>query len=226
MQTVTLEYRRDCFADTSTGRVVHRSGFTEFTTLPFRAMLRLLCGTLAQLETKDIEVTLQRTDRAGLLPYRLDNATVQLLVDDPIAGIQAMEYASPSPSTIAQRIREERNPPTTLGVTAGLDALADAFGDTIMFRVRGQELECPGCGFWGGYVAGSTRFSCHKKCQHSFVVRCARTWGYIRVEHLLEMDLDRFFFPRVWNQGQSWVSREELQKKYAEYLYEKGQLHV
>jgi hypothetical protein len=67
-----------------------------------------------------------------------------------------------------------------------------------------------------------TAFVCPKKCRGRFIVTCQKELGYVDVRYLLEnTKLDRFYFPRAWNDGASWVSRESLQKKYNEYVKEK-----
>jgi hypothetical protein len=134
-----------------------------------------------------------------------------------------------------EQVRRERapTPPTTL--RTGHATIADAFGDSVAFKVRGHELECPGCGFWGMYTtpgllndperAGQTfktAFVCPKKCRGRFIVSCQKEWGFVGVDYLLDQTkLDAFYFPRDWNGGQPWVSREDLQKKYDEYKKDK-----
>ena len=245
MIQVILEYRRDAGAMTSTGQIstgdVDGTRIVAFNSLEFREMLKVLCRVLSYAPAEEeVEVHLQRTDRDGLLPYKLDAVTVTLLRTDPVAGIQALEYPSPSPSTTVQRVREERSPSPPPLVTAGRAVLADAFGDVIYFKVRGPELECPGCGFWGRYTLPEvlsdpdrvgaeykTIFACSRKCRRRFHVSCAKEWGYVDVDYLLKnTDLQAFYFPRGWNQGHLWVSREALQKKFEEFTAEKAGFHV
>lgn len=241
---MVLEYKRDGAALTSSGRILSDENglITEegdFSHLDFRAMLKRLVMALAVFpEDHALDVVLQRTDREGILPYKLDAATVQLLRTDPVAGIQAMEYHYGSPSVTEQRAKEEREPTATRPIRAGHATLADAFGDVVYFKVRGHELECPGCGFWGMYIspgllkdperAGQvvkTAFVCPKKCHTRFIVTCQQEWGYVDVEYLLEKTkLEAFYLPRAWNEGRPWVSRESLQKKYNEFNAEKEKL--
>jgi predicted RNA-binding Zn-ribbon protein involved in translation (DUF1610 family) len=134
-----------------------------------------------------------------------------------------------------KRVQEERAPVPPAPIRAGHATLADAFGEVIYFRVRGHELECPGCGFWGMFTspgllkdpdrAGTrfkTAFVCPKKCGERFIVSCEDSWGYVHVEDLLKSSkLNAFYFPRTWNEGRPWVTRESLQQKYNEYKAEK-----
>jgi hypothetical protein len=228
---VRLEYRRDPGAFTSTGSIQQEGTQQEFVAVEFREMMQMLARVL-EPGSDETEVILQRTDRPGLLPYKLDAALVQLLRTNPEAAIESMEFSSQSPSLTAQRAAEATEPPRP--IPAGHDALADSFGDVVYFRVRGHELECPGCGFWGMYTSPGlldsvdregavfrTVFVCPKKCKERFAVTCLRQWGYVRVDHLLEGTLPAFYFPRAWNEGRPWVSRGMLEQKYSAYKAEK-----
>jgi hypothetical protein len=238
---VTLSYRRTP-DDLSTGSIKsNENGLVteegEFADLEFKRMLQQLAAVLLCFpEDQTIDVQLQRTDREGLLAYKLDAKTVELLRTDTVAAIQAMEYPTHSPSGTVRRVREERTAPLRLTpIRAGHEALIDSFGDVLYFKLRGHELECPGCGFWGmftspGLLADPERagqvfktiFVCPKKCKERFAVTCQETLGYVATRYLLEhTKLDRFYFPRAWNGGRSWISREGLQKKYDEYKKEK-----
>jgi hypothetical protein len=238
MTKVTLEYRRVGTTLLSEGRIISdENGLLTEDGLPlvdasFRDLLKALARALETFE-KDVpvEVYFQRTDREGLLPYKLDEATVKLLREDPVAAIQALEYPTHSPSSTIERVRKEREVQTIQPIAAGHTALADSFGDVVYFKVRAHELECPGCGFWGMYTtpgllsdkdrAGEvmkTAFVCPKKCKTRFIVTCDRAWGYVDVKYLLEQTkLDAFYFPRAWNEGRPWVSRETLTKMFNEY---------
>jgi hypothetical protein len=243
--TVTLEYKRDEGAVTSTGRLLSNDNglITEegspFTSVEFPVMLGLLCDALGNWPPEDeVAVVLQRTDRAGLLPYTLDKKTVTLLRTDREAGIKSFDAYVQSPSTSVQRTQEERVKRVAAPIRAGQATLADSFGDQLFFRVRAHELECPGCGFWGMFIspgllkdperAGTvvkTAFVCPKKCKARVIVTCDEKWGYVDTKYLLDQTtLQAFFFPRGWNEGHPWVSRESLQQKYDEYKTAKEQL--
>lgn len=239
---VTLEYQRVPGTTTSSGRFLSDENglLTEegepFEKLEFREMMRRLAQTLqAWPPEQPVGVSLQRTDRDGLLPYQLDAKTVELFRTDPVAAIAAFEYPTHSPSTTVRRVKQERTPRVLPSIAVGHDVLAQAFGDQVYFKVRRHELECPGCGFWGMFTspgllndperAGHVMklaFVCPKKCHVRLIVTCGEKWGYVDTDYLLgHTTLDAFYLPRTWNEGGPWVSREALQKKYNEYQTEK-----
>jgi hypothetical protein len=237
---VCLEYGRIDKTVLSTGRITSNDGglVTEegtFEEVEYRDMLKQLVTVLSHWPIEqELQVELRRTERPGLLPYALDQETVRLLRTDPVAGITAMQFAQ-SPSMALQRLQEARapNPPPVIRV--GHEVLADAFGGELYFKVRGHELECPGCGFWGPYTtpwllanpdregaAFKTVFLCNKRCRARFVVSCAGVWGQVQVAYLLNnTKLDAFYFPRAWNEGRPWVTRDTLKTRYETYLAEK-----
>jgi hypothetical protein len=241
---LTLEYKRVSSATgcaISTGRIMSKENglVTEeasFSGLDFKQMIGQLAGVLLTWpDDHDIPITLQRTDREGLLPYELDKKTVELIRTDPVAAIQAMEFSNSSPSSTVRRVQRERVMMPAPPITVGYEALLESFGDVVYFKVRAHELECPGCGYWGMFIspgllkdperAGEvvkTAFVCPKLCRTRFIVTCQERLGYVDTEYLLKQTkLERFYFPRAWNEGRSWVSREALQQKYDAYLAEK-----
>lgn len=239
MIRIVLAYMRNPGDVTSRGHI-SRDGqeLAAFEADDYQTMLTRLVRVLTaeNVSTQTVvEVVLQRTDREGLLPYRLDDATVHLLRTDPVAAMAAMNAFSRSPSQAVRRVQETRTPQVPPPVRAGHDTLADVFGDVLYFKVRQHELECPGCGYWGMYTspglllnperAGAVIknvFVCPKKCRARFVVTCQKSWGYVSTEYLLENTaLPAFYFPREWNDGQQWISREALQMKFNEYKVEK-----
>ena len=241
---ITLFYHREAPDVLSTGRIesTEMGLVTEedsFTRLEFRDMLKRLCDVLTRWPAEEeLRVVFQRTDRARLVPYRLDPQTVALFRTDPVAAIASMTTAYQSPSTTEKRVKEERDPTPAPVIRAGYDTLADAFGDVLFFRVKNNTLECPGCGFWGAWtILGllndpervgeefKTIFACRAKCLKHLAVSCRERWGYIRTEYLLEnTNLDRFYFPRGWNDFRPWVSRDELRALLAKYKHEKEQI--
>jgi hypothetical protein len=48
-------------------------------------------------------------------------------------------------------------------------------------------------------------------------------WVRFSVHDLLELNKERYYLPRVWNTSGPWISHEDLQKKYREYLKEREQ---
>jgi hypothetical protein len=242
---VTLEYKRASSAagcTTSSGRVTSKEGALlteegEFQSLPFKDMLLKVHATLQNWgEDEPVDIVIRRTDRDGLMPYKLDPATVKLLRTDPEAAVAALTVPDRSPSGEVRKVREANVPIVMPPLKVGDDVLADAFGDQLYFRVRGHELECPGCGFWGMFTtpgllndpdrAGlsfKTAFVCRKRCGcERFIVTCNKEWGYVDTTYLLEQTkLAAFYFPRAWNGGRPWVTRENLQKMFNQYKEEK-----
>jgi hypothetical protein len=244
MIEVTLEYKRDAGTVLSTGRVLSNEGGLiteegEFSGIEYRKMIAQLHDVLKNwADEEPVDVILQRTDREGLLPYKLDGATVHLIRTDPIAAVAALSVPDRSPSGAAKRAVAHSVPIVVPPIAIGDDVLADAFGDQVYFNVKGHELECPGCGFWGIYTTPGllndeerggasfkTMFGCKKRCGcERFPVTCNKKWGYVSTKYLLEeTKLAAFYFPRAWNGGKPWVTRETLQKLYDQYKEEKEQ---
>jgi hypothetical protein len=208
---------------------------TSFKAASFQSMISKLCDELRQVP--DAEVFIRRTDREGLVPYKLDAKTVTLIREDPLAAAEAMTYHQTSPSTAIKRMRERNVAIEPQPVRVGFDVLSEAFGDDVYFRVRGHELECPGCGFWSPFTSQGllndpdrvktvfmTAFVCQKKCRGRFIVKCWERWGSVPVEYLLKnTKLDLFYLPRPWNDGGSggWIGRAALQYKFDQYNKEK-----
>lgn len=240
MMEVTLEYKRQGTTMLSEGKITYSEGdFTStvpFAGIEYKPMMAALSTVLRAFpDDTEVKVLIQRTDRAGLQPYTLDDATVQLLRNDPVAGIQALSISSPRPAQVLDNIKKAQRPPIPLApLRAGSETMADAFGEKVAFKVRGHELECPGCGFWSIYTtpgllndperAGlvfKTAFVCRKKCCQRFIVSCHKEWGFVDVEDLLKTVLPAFYLPRVWNNRRPWISRADLEQKYNEYKKEK-----
>jgi hypothetical protein len=207
-QKITLEYRRQ--GELSTGTIDTEA----FEGLPFDRMLYRLAQKI--IDVGDCEVVLRRTDRRGYHPYRLDAATVELLRRDPVAAVQALTFAG-SPSSIFQRVQKERRP-IVPSLRVGLDVLADAFGEQVHVKLRAEQVECPGCGFWSPLVGNP--FTCRKRCLISLTVEPRSRWAAVFVKDLLGSGLDRFYLPREWNPG-GWVTRESLEQRLTDYVQER-----
>jgi len=233
---VTLSYRRDEGAETSSGIIV-TDWVTWDDTFHFKAntFAQMISRLSQEIAGLDCEVFIQRTDREGLVPYKLDQTTVDLIRDEPGAAIVALTYTQVRPSTAIRKAKQRDVPIVVPPVKIGTDVLAEAFGDYVCFRVRKHELECPGCGFWGIYASPGllasleregqvfkTVFACQKKCKGRFMVTCMERWGSVDVGYLLEKTpLSAFYLPRSWNSGRSWITREELQSKHDQFKKEK-----
>ncbi len=234
-----LRYKRE--GELSTGTVESKEGeeqkiLATFSCLHYDQMLKQLCQALATCPLEaDVSITIQRSDRAGLNPFPLDKATVELFRTDPVAAVRIMAQPLRSPSSIEKEVRDESTPIKLGPIRACTDAAAEAFGDNLFFRVRDVSLECPGCGFWGAFttpgllhhssregIEFKTTYVCRAKCLERFVVTCREKWGYVSTEFLLmDTKLDRFYFPREWNGRRPWILREELQQLSDSYKKEK-----
>lgn len=232
-----VQYRRVPDTEVSTGSVflMHATlsqevHFEDASLLKMFGIMSTLMRTQPQLPS---EVLLQRADRAGLVPYKLDEETVRLIAEDPVAAATAMSVTS-SPLGTVKTIQENRRPVVPPAIAAGFDVLADAFGEEVFFRVRKHELECPGCGFWSAYTTIGlledperkgevikTAFVCRKKCKQRFIVTCHDRWGQVAVGDLLKTSLDGFYLPRAWNEHRPWVSREALELRLNDFRKEK-----
>ena len=237
---VTLEYARVGNTLHSKGRILSdENGQVTEEGLPLECsfvwMMTRLGGTLGHWpDEPEILVVLRRTDHPNLSPYVLDKATVALMRKDPEAAAATFEFPQHTPSDSARRVAQAKQP-IVPPLVIGVDVASEAFGDDLYFKVREHELECPGCGFWGMFIspgllhhedrAGECAkciFICSKKCHVRLPVTCLKKWGYVSTEYLLNhTKLGGFYFPRAWNEGKPWVTREALKKKYDEYLTEK-----
>ena len=209
---IVLEYRRE--AELSTGRIVVGGVEEAFEKSPFDRMLYRLAAKI--VKTGACEVLLMRIDRPGYRPYPLDRTTVELLRLDPVAAVEALTYRG-SPSSIFQRIEKERVAPVP-PLRAGVDVLAVAFGEEVYVRLRGDELECPGCGFWSKLEG--TLFQCKKRCLLAVTVEPRARWAAVSVPELLSSGLSQFYLPRAWN-PESWATRADLEERYQAFTQER-----
>lgn len=164
----------------------------------------------------------KRWPQAGLFIRRLEQKPEPIAVElDPVSAdtlrFRTQEYIdalSPPPRRVVVKITSTS--PAVVGppvLPAGVDALAETFGDDVYFRRRDGRYESPVSGRWEGPgVAGLGR---HVLWQSEDWVRCP-------VQILLERThVERFYLPRAWNKPGPWISREDLEKRYDVYLKEK-----
>jgi hypothetical protein len=230
---ILLQYRRN--GDHSEGRIVLIPSpeaedqdltarcVVEFEAEDFKQVLKRLAKTVAHYPGS--KIILLRTDRPGLLPYVLDEGTTSLFRTDPVAAIHSMIFEM-------QEARLEKKPESgepleAPPVRAGYETLSDALGELVYLRMRRNSIECPGCGLWGD-VSDNVSFTCAKRCWSKgltvhMLIEPGRRWAGVAVEALLASPLSRFYLPRPWNDGRSWITREELQEKYTAYKVEKEQ---
>lgn len=131
----------------------------------------------------------------------------RLLRDDPVRVIKA--FTRPELQNVVYS-----GPKRETSIAVGYDVLSQGFGESVFCRQKGEAIECPGCGKW-------RLISC-KHCKLDVEFEEHGKWASVRVPDLLASNLSRFFLPRPWNGGKPWVSKEELQAKYVQFLKEKS----
>jgi hypothetical protein len=181
-----------------------------------------------------------RTDRLELAPYKLEDDLVILIKTDVEQAIQRMSHPD-----VRIEIGRRPEPPAMLTSCGG--TLAGAFGEQLLSRGRytpkgDAHVECPVCGSWQPYTIA---FVCDNReawqtftmASHSlapiFELYCPKCevrieltpvdaqWVSFSVRTLLATKHQQFFFPREWNNGYPWVSREKLETLYKNFLANK-----
>jgi hypothetical protein len=236
MMEVVLEYRR--VVDKSTGRIVLRSEqgedqvLQEFEEIEYAPMLTHFAEAIRAQPVE--RAVIQRTDRAGLVPFTLDDRTFNLFRDDPVAAIMAMSTPTASPSTVVKRVKQERTP-ILPSLRIGTNTLADSFGDVLFCRFKKTadgrgKAECPACGIWvpaldHPMIGGFGTLCINPKCRaHNVAIRAAEAherWVGFYTKTLLTLGSPRYFLPRAWNPSSSWISWEDLNEKYTQFQKEK-----
>lgn len=238
MMEVVLEYKRVDMQ--STGRILVRQEskervFFDFDQIDFEPMLYKFAEALqANPEAAGV---MQRTDRAGLLPYALEDGIVELFRTDPIAAVKSMSTPYGSPSGIVKRVRQEPTCTTDLpypyvGLRVGHNTMADAFGDNLSCRFdkTRDRVECPCCGIWNTRVTNGMSGKQFIECKNPTCALRSKpfyfreqndNWVAFSTFDLLATHSDRFYFPRPWNDGKAWISWEGLNNKYQQFVKEK-----
>lgn len=222
MDDIILEYKRVVGSQTS-GRVFYREGDVELGVEPFENL------TFAQMMVRFAEVVvrwpdagavIQRTDREGLQPFRLDKETTQLLRVDPVMVIRNMS----SHDNVVVNLRKRPSSLSSSPLIVGYEAIAATFGDEVYARMRVDVLECPGCGLWAPIVQDTSQ--CRSKACGLVlpVIQRGDRWGGVQVSALLATTCDRFFLPRGWNTTAPWVTREHLMALYEKWIETKEKI--
>lgn len=218
---LVIRYHHDT-GDTCTGdlRLVWADGSAPVEVLlPFEKMgfNKMMSNASRSLNAHEIDrLLVERTDRGGLKPFVMDNPTVELLRSDPVAAIHAMNVP---PIHIDMRKGRPAAPAPVF--TAGVDTLAEGFGDEVYARVRNKEVECPGCGMWSPFTEGG-KLNCYKKCFLSLSARYVPGWAIVSVQDLLNLNFERYFLPRGWNRTLVFISHADLSALYNQWKKEKA----
>lgn len=200
MTEVLLRYQRTD-VDRCSGVIIRDAEELErFSSLPFSKMMGSLSSVLRCIEAPVVRI--QRTDRQGLVPMRLDDLTVELLRTDPVLCIRLMHYESkPAPVKANPVFR------------SGYDTLADAVGEQVYLGRDGSgAVECPGCANW---VAFTPSFNC--PCGLLLQLHSTEHWAYANTQDLIAARLPRYYLPRAWNQKGLWISWADLSALYNQW---------
>jgi hypothetical protein len=185
----------------------------------FERLLRMLHDNIAAEDTTLVFIRTERPDK----PYTLNPELTFLIKTDVEKAIEAMAFPE-----IRIHIGRECKTPDVLTSCSG--TLASAFGHRVLCRHRGRTngnlLECPGCGRWVPLCVTTSTCNC-SDC-HSFwqAEVIDDMWCAITVTQLLNSHLSDFFLPREWNNYRTWLSREDLAAKYAEFKKVEEQFNV
>lgn len=224
MSEVVLLHRRE--HDMFTGSIVVTEGkksttFYEFRHMSFKDMVTRFAEVLR--EHPDHAAVFHRTDRAGLTALSLDKVTADLLRNDPVQAIRQMDAPAVVVNLKTDVPVEAEKP--QIGLRIGHSSFADSFGDKIYCRGQGAQIECPGCGTWcyTETLPHGTTFTCWSCNQYLRADRAGDSWWTVNTSALLtDFRQTRYFLARTWNKNPPWISHEDLQKKYDDFLKEKS----
>lgn len=173
---------------------------------------------------------------------QLSEGLAKLLREDPVAFLKMMDPTMGRPQkldvSMSCKVKDgvELQPAP---IPSGYDTLADAFGDFVYVRLKGNKTESVWDGRWyawhkHGYQAHDGEFISIPDDLYKAPGHCRLTqdplyvnekWARYKTKNLLEVaerrGHDKFFLPRRWNKEGPWISREDLRKKYDEFLKEK-----
>lgn len=184
----------------------------------FQASYREMIGLLAVEANKYPDATIRfiRVHQGNQpIVVELSSADAKLLREKAEVFTDATSFVSRS---VAGAKRSEV--PQLRPLRAGHDTLADAFGEKLYCSTRDNSVECPVCGRWHRISAQKITVGCVTGLLLSYEMR--DNWAVASIEELLATQRTRYFLPRAWNTSGPWVSHENLQKKYDEYLKEKS----
>lgn len=186
----------------------------EFDNVDF---IRMMARTAALLqESEAVEIWIERMDRPGLHPYKLEAAIVELLRTDPVQAIRSLNpQPVPPPVGAPTRSRTVISQKMAPILRAGHDTLADGLGDEVYSSKNdANEIECPVCGRWSPTVdPAQERFWC-PSCDVLLDVRLVTHWAVFRTEELLALQRARYYLPRAWNKTRAWISLQDLTEQY------------
>lgn len=213
-----LEYKRDG-EHLLTGELYlgdSEESFQEFEKRDFATMMTIVSNVLGVYP--DSGVVVQRTDRPGIPPVRMEKDLVQQLRTDPARTIHEL-----SPGARIIVIRDKAGPPkdsVRVVLKAGEETLAEAFGEEVYLRISRGKVEDPLTGRWVSISLDGT-----KAFIGTLPIKQLSDWVSVATESLLAAQAKRFYLPRRWNAGGPWITKEALQKRYQAYQEEKSNVH-
>lgn len=228
--SVKLSYKR--VGEKYVGLIEHGAELFEFKDgLDFAAMM--MHANRVLVLNPGAELYIQRTDRAGLLPVKLEPLLLKLLRDDPLAYIKANTAATRvvdmrADGKVSALAASDKQPvPRTSGLRHGLDTVADAFGERIHSRAKAGPggtwiYEHPATGRWADLRTIEHWLGTRNTEVFSVDSELKRGWLTVAVAELLRTGAERFYYPREWNDYGSWITREQLAAKLEKYLKEKS----
>ncbi len=222
----------------------------DFTDMPYHQMITRLSKRARNRPKADVHF-MRLDQKPQPVAMQMNPAMLNVLKEDPVRYIRATSFSPIDLRPESKKVRSESRVKVTDSVSlklrplrAGVDTLADAFGDEVAVRVRfgdggAFDAECPGCGRWAGFgmkaETGTYLIRCENGCSNpkahgtwvpvEALAPLSRKenprWAKVKVETLLSKKYKRYFLPRTWNTSGPWISHEDLQKKHEHYIKEK-----
>lgn len=171
----------------------------------FKEMLEQLQHILFTTTAKQIVV--RRRAKTKLFEYLLEEVLVELIRSDIEEAYRRMTWTQPVAPSPKEDVLQ------LPGLRAGISTLADSFGDEVYILRQEDKLECPFCGRWS---SDSPDFTC-AACKGSIALKAHGRWYSAKVEDLLASNAPRFFLPRRWNTGNTWISRSDLEELFNQW---------
>jgi hypothetical protein len=204
-------------------------------------MLQQVSDVMNEYDVDD--VVFKRTDKEGLQAVDLDLFTSKLIRNNPV---QAARQMSPAPIVVHVRSKVQvgdelhidavvQKPASVESIkvtlTAGHDTLAEAFGDHVYIRMKGDRVESLFDGRWKSCAKASSPDLPNslfvQDDGHITVcpVKVTDCWATVDVKTLLwigeQRGTEHYYLPRVWNTDGPWISHADLKLRYEEYQKEK-----
>lgn len=222
MQQIILKYKR-MDADKTVGLIVHKSSekwedeVVAFSSMDWVPMMTLFAKALQ--EYPEAGGTIQRTDRAGLVPFHLGAIELERFRTDPAGAIRAMTFTS-------SRVVKIESVNAMQPVPAALDALVDIFGDVLWLRVFDAQgssyaVECP-------VTAKSVLLNVNvlhlPDGQVLYLIDqsyMTQGWAGVSTTEVLLRGYERYFLPRAWNPSGAWITWADLNSKNKDFEQER-----